>query len=236
LKLIWLKETTDYAIDPEQSVWAAMGTGTHYRLSIHRYTYNVLSEERLKDEQSKGIADVVEENEEKPGTFILTDYKTWGSFKVAKALGIITVDQPVGVYKNGKPKTKKVKLMDPNAVDLRETALQLNRYRIFFESYGFPISKMQVQAMPRDGGTYVATNRGIDKNLILIDVPWISNEDVMNYYEGLALEVGAAFKIGYARMCDAWEAWDGRRCQGWCEVADACKKLAMENKERWPVK
>ena len=46
---------------------------------------------------------------------------------------------------------------------VREVELQLNRYRIFFEEQGFPVSRIQIQAIPRDGGTYIAKNRGIDK-------------------------------------------------------------------------
>ena len=28
------------------------------------------------------------------------------------------------------------------------------------------------------------------------------------------------------RMCDAKEAWDGRRCERFCEVNEACAKMA----------
>ena len=63
-RLIYLKATTDYAIAPSSRVWAALGTSTHEKLGIHRFTHNVLSEEKLSDNQMQGIADVLEEDED----------------------------------------------------------------------------------------------------------------------------------------------------------------------------
>ena len=59
---MYLMGTRPYTVDPNDMVWAAIGTSTHDRLSIHRYTYDVIAEEPLSDEKMKGIPDVLEED------------------------------------------------------------------------------------------------------------------------------------------------------------------------------
>ena len=234
---IFLKATTDYIVDPADRVWASIGTGTHGKLSIHEYTNNVLSEEVLSDELMQGISDVLEQDEDGSG-FILYDYKTWGSFKVAKAIGLYIekTEKPIldaegnpvllkSGENKGKPKTvteKKI-IIDPEKADLRGEELQLNRYRIFFEKKGFPISKMIIQAIPRDGNTYIAENRGIDKTIYLVPIKRLPDEDVLNYYKQLSDRVNAAIRTGITpEMCNSWETWEGRRCKGYCEVSEEC--------------
>jgi hypothetical protein len=116
----------------------------------------------------------------------------------------------------GKPKTRQKRIMktDPATIDLRAEELQLNRYRIFFEQYGFPVSRMQIQVVSRDGGTYIAKNRGIERNLYIIPIKRLLNKDVFDFYRELNDEVLAAFNDGYIRKCNAWECWDRRRCDG----------------------
>lgn len=235
-RCLYLKAVTDYAIDPNNRAFAAHGTGVHGKLSIHKFTYNVLSEEKLSSKEMEGIADILEEDEWKVGYYILSDYKTWGSFKVAKAQGIIKRDVKV-CDENGKPiryksgkrkgqiKTRKEIVLSPDKADIQETALQINRYRIFFEKAGFPISRMQVQMLIRDGGTQAAFSRGVNKNLGLIDIPRIPDDQVLDFYDILQKEVDEAFRLGWVRLCNDWESWDGRRCKGFCEVSEACKQM-----------
>ena len=238
-RYLYLKATRDYIIDPNDRVWAALGTGTHGKLSIHKYTGNVLSEEPLSDEAMKGIADVLEQDEQGNG-YILTDYKTFASFKLARALGITITHKEVAIIdehgepvyiksgpNKGKAKTTKESTLTqkPDAADMESEIFQLNRYRIFFESAGFPISRMQIQAIPRDGGTVVARNRGIMRNLYMIPVPRVSDGVILCYYTMLSKEVNEAFKTGYARLCYHGESWGGRRCKGFCEVAEHCKEM-----------
>lgn len=233
---IYLKQVTDYIVDPQDRAFAALGTGVHGKLSLHQYTHNVLSEEQLSDEQMRGISDVLEADEERPGFFILTDYKTWGSFKVGKAIGMVKREVPelsetgnpvfyVKGEKKGQPKMRSVYELDPGKIDMINEELQLNRYRIFFERQGFPISRMQIQCLTRDGGTYIATNRGIEKNVYLIPVKRWSDELVIAFYDQLQEEVKQAFETGDARRCNSWESWEGRRCDGYCEVKAACDAM-----------
>ncbi len=237
-RLIYLKATTDYAIKPDGRAFAALGTGVHGRLSLHSYTHNVLSEEKLSDDKIKGIADVLEQDEQDPDKYILTDYKTFGSFKVCKAIGMIKVakevldedGKPIR-YKSGKKKgeikTKNINEIHPDKIDIYETELQLNRYRMLFESYGFPISKIRVQAIIRDGGLYITQGRGIDTNLKLIPIKMLPDNEVLNYYDHLTEEVNEAhFEIDSIRKCNDWESWNGNRCnEKYCEVKQACDKM-----------
>jgi hypothetical protein len=93
-RMIWLKATIPYAIDPQSRVWSAFGIGTHEKLSMHRYVHNVLSEEKMSDSSMSGIADVLEEDEKQEG-YIQTDYKTFGSYKVAQCLGLKITYEPI---------------------------------------------------------------------------------------------------------------------------------------------
>jgi hypothetical protein len=233
---IYLKATTDYAISPNDRAFASHGTATHEKLSIHKYTSNVLSEEKISDEDMAGIADCLEVDENYNDSYILSDFKTWGSFKVAKSLGYRMDKKDVPIMEDGKPvllksgknkgqpKTKSVSkiIIDPNSIDMRSEELQLNRYRMFFEKYGFPISKIQIQAIVRDGGTYIAKNRGIEKNIYMIPVAKMDDRDVLDYYNMLGYEVELAFNTQCVRKCDAWESWDSRKCDGYCDVKKEC--------------
>lgn len=245
-RLLYLKATKDYSIDPNDRVWAAFGTSTHDKLGMHKHIHNVLSEERLSDEEMSGIPDALEQDESAKEQYTLTDHKVWGSFKVAKALGIKIVKEDVELKdedgnpillksgpNKGQPKTKKETTVWKIEPDLKSEELQINRYRIFYEKYGFPISRMQIQVVSRDGGTYIAKSRGIEKNLYIIPVRRLSDESVLLFYSCLSQEVHDAFETGYSRLCNDWECWDGRRCDGYCEVSEHCKQMSEEVGEKW---
>ena len=234
-RLIYLKQTHPYTIDPQKRVFAAMGVGLHGKLSLHKFTNNVLSEEELKDEDKKAIPDVLEEDESNEGLYILTDYKTSGSFAVMKMLGIFRVEEPVlgdkgektyfkSGEKKGQLKTHLVTKQDDAKKDIRGFALQLNRYRIFFEKQGFSISRMRIMALPRDGGTSAAKSRGIENNIYMIDIPKMSRIEVLDYYCNLEQEVKDAFQSSGGRICNSWERWDGNRCKK-CEVKEPCDEI-----------
>ena len=172
--------------------------------------------------------------------YVLTDYKTFGSYKVAKCLGIVKITKDVPVLdgegepillksgpNKGNPKTKQEHRFEiqSDKVDMLETEIQINRYRILFESSGFNISRMQIQACVRDGGTYIAKSRGIEKNMYLIPVKRLPDQYVLDYYKTLSKEIEQADETGYTRKCDSWESWDGRRCNGYCDVKQYCDEM-----------
>lgn len=237
--LTYLKGVTDYAVSPQDKAFASFGTATHGKLSIHKYTKDVLAEEEMSDEKMKGIADVVDECENGKEGFILYDYKTWGSYKLMKALGGYQVNEPVLddhgnqiIYKSGKKKgevkTHKVTYFDPERVlkndELFNEEMQLGRYGIFFTDKGFPVVELWIQGIPRDGGTYIADSRGITEKVYMIPLRMRSREEILSFYDNLQDEVDTAVATGQCRLCNARECWEGRRCEGYCEVAEACKQ------------
>ena len=176
-------------------------------------------------------------------SFVLTDYKTGASFKTAQWLGIGTKDVPTlkngeeqyygpKAQKAGQLKTHKEIFQDPTRIEIKAETLQINRYRIFFEYYNFPISQMRIQTMPRDGGTYIAKQRGIMENLYLIPISRLPDSEVLEYYAQLQKEVDEAFRTGWARKCDSWESWGFRRCEGYCEISGPCKAMDQEFQKR----
>ena len=108
---------------------------------------------------------------------------------------------------------------------MRGTELQINRYRILIESYGFPVSRLQVYAIVRDGGTFLARKRGIDNLTYLIPVRKLPDDEVLDYYFDLQQSVEKAFETGYAPKCDPWETWDGNRCDNYCPVREWCDEM-----------
>jgi hypothetical protein len=235
-RLIYLRAITDYAIDPMDRTWSILGIAVHEKLSALRYVTNVLSEEKLSNEQMEGTADLLEIDEENQRFHLLTDYKTYGSYKVAKCLGLKQEQKPLlnedgspillkSGKNKGKPKTESVTKCDPEKADLKFEILQVNRYRIFFENSGFPISRMRLQVMVRDGGLYVAKGRGITQNLYLIPIPRMDDVEVLYFYDELQRSVDEAFANDWAPRCTAEENWDGRRCDGFCEVSEACRLM-----------
>lgn len=235
---IILKEAVDYAVNPYSQSWAALGTGVHGKLSVHHLVKGFVSEQGFSDDVIKAIPDLLEPDEYNIGFYVLFDYKTWGSFKVTKALGIVDdLERPklnkrnepmyyTSGYKKGKPKYHSK--MDPEAVDIYDTELQINRYRIVVEENGFPISRMQVQAIVRDGNTYMATSREVHDPVYLIDIKRLPDEEVLGFYKRLSDEVEKGFKDGWARKCDKFESWNGRRCatdQDYCPVIKECKEM-----------
>ncbi|GAH73972.1 unnamed protein product, partial [marine sediment metagenome] len=123
------------------------------------------------------------------------------------------------------PKMINVFEADPAKADMQDWILQLNRYRLFLEDDGFTVKEMKIQATVRDGGIQAATQRGLDRNIYLIPVPRMQDEDVKNYFETKAAALHEALHTGYAPKCNDEETWSGRRCAGWCDVADVCKGM-----------
>lgn len=238
-RMIYLKAIHEYAIAPYAMTWAVLGTAVHGLLAKHGITNNTLEEQFLQAADIEGTADLLEIDEMFPESYVLTDYKTFGSYKVAKCLGLEAHNEAIidnrgnpvllkSGKNKGKPKTKKV-FTPTGKPDLANEMLQLNQYRILFELAGFPISRMQLQVIVRDGGLYIAKSRGVFENLYIIPILRMKDSDVVCFYANLQKQVDEAFKIGWAPRCSGTESWDGRRCDGYCEIRKYCKIMdAME--------
>ena len=241
----YLTIVEDFAINPHDRAFSLTGTMHHARLEAvaKRYDFNELSEEFL-DGEVTGVIDRLVPDRDKGSSYELWDYKNIGSYKIAKAMGIVAVgmkDDPSGeVYKTtskygAKGTVKQIKVFgeDEAQADMWDYELPLNHYRIKMEELGFPVSKMIMQAMARDFGLAVAKSRGITSQFYLMPVKRMDDKDVIVYFTQKAnalLHYLDAVEL--PPMCSERERWDGRKCQGYCDVVQFCPEgLAIKKGE-----
>ena len=245
-RLAYLQITQDYAINPFGRAFALLGTRHHMKLDKVAQKLNALSEEKLQDEETTGILDLLVPDETiTHEAYELWDYKTAGSFKVAKALGLVSKKIPApngecyktsGKWgKTGDPKLVTIWEADPAKVDIWEWEYQSNNYRLKIEGCGFPVSRMFNQITVRDGGTIVASNRGIAENIYKIPIRRLDDNLVRGYFKVKRLALLNALACEeLPQPCSKAESWGGRRCQGFCDVQEFCDigiKLATNREE-----
>ncbi|KKN74236.1 hypothetical protein LCGC14_0393220 [marine sediment metagenome] len=235
----FLKLTQPYVADPDKRAFMVQGSLHHESMEEMAKELGLPSEVALS--LDRDIFDLLEPDE--AGGWTLSDYKLWGSYRVAKALGIVVtgkVPDPTGaVYKSsskwGKAGTPKMILtfkQSPKDADNWETDLQLNRYRVMLEERGIKVNRMQVQVTVRDGGLAIAVGRGLDRNTYKITIPELDNELVLSYFQDKADALEKALADGkWDRPCNEKECWDGVRCRDYCELARNCIKGLLYQKE-----
>lgn len=168
-------------------------------------------------------------------SWCIIEYKLWGSYKVAKALGITQTgkqpDPSGAVYKNtgkhgkaGSPKMIPIFSQIEASADNWEAELQLNRYRIMLEGLGIMIHRLQLQVTVRDGGLAIAESRGLFRNTYRIPVRILDNRDVKSYFDYKTHNLLDALKNGWTEPCNQRECWDNIRCKEYCDVWAYCPK------------
>lgn len=206
-RMEYLKIKKTYAINPFDMAFALLGTRHHKLLEIVAKKIEGLVAEKKLSGEVTGILDLLEPingGEE----YRLIDYKTYGSYAVAKLLS------------------------DTNGQHERQTlALQMNNYRIMAQGAGFNVKELKCQFTVRDGGTQSAYRNGIEYNLKMIEVPIMDDDDVTDYF----ISKAKALKDALANnelppICDYAERWQGRRCKGYCDVSQFCPEGAKVNK------
>ncbi len=151
-------------------------------------------------------------------------------------------------FQKGDPRMETYHEVDQTKRDVRDWDLQLNHYRIRAEAElvvnGEPvrISRMRIFVPVRDGGTHTARSMGIDKKTYSLWIPIMDNAEVMEYFErkrklllkameGYHMSIDAghdhekALKDNAPPPCSKEEAWDGRRCSRYCDLAETCAKI-----------
>ncbi len=229
--LTFLKLTQDYFVDPDSRAFMLQGTKHHKALEEVAKELGLLAEIPLSGDRD--IFDLIEVED---GKLILTDLKLWGSFRVAKALGIEEIGKQVDpsgeVYKTtskygkeGSPKMIPVFKQNPDKAENWEAELQLNRYRVKLEDLGLKIDKMQLQITVRDGGLYIAHQRGIFRNTYILPIKFLEDSFVKDYFEYKSECLRQALEQGYWESpCTPQESWGGNRCKDYCDVAKFCSK------------
>lgn len=206
-RMEYLKINNDYSLDPRSMAFALLGTRHHYRLEQVAKTIEGLQPEMRVEAENTGILDLLEPIN---GAYRLIDYKTWGSYQVAKHLRQDNLHE----------------------YDRMQLALQLNDYRIMARKYGFNVTEIWVQVTVRDGGTFTARNNGVEDKMLFLPVEILEDSFVSDYFTAKhnALTIAlAANKL--PALCDYEERWAGRRCKiEFCNVAEFCPEGRKVNR------
>ena len=80
--MTFLKITQPYVIDPDDMAFAIHGTKSHSQLEEKAKELGLPSE-LSTTQDGRNVIDLIEHED---GIMTLTDYKTWGSYRVAKSL------------------------------------------------------------------------------------------------------------------------------------------------------
>lgn len=228
--LEFLKLTQPYYVDPDSRTFMVAGSWHHKNLEEAGQELGLATEVALSIDRD--IFDLLEIED---GGLVLTDYKLWGSFRVAKSLGVVEdgkMPDPSGaVYKStgkwgkaGSPKMVAKFRLDPGKADNWEAVLQLNRYRVKLADLGIMVHRMQLQVTVRDGGLYIAKNRGVYRNTYRIPVEQVDDIMILVYFANKESSLLKALKHGWEEPCNDQECWEGVRCGRYCDVAEFCPK------------
>lgn len=195
---MWLKITKSYYVNPDDKTFLMLGTGVHAVLE-KLASGDHLSEERLFDNICSGQFDFYDGESQ-----TLYDYKTWGSYKIKD-------------------------LNDPaKRASLLETSIQLSYYRDILKGHlpeGYDIKQIAVQVIARDSGTWISLSRGIMEKSPLIILHGVSPHWVQRYLKRKRELLFKALEDNYAPRCRKTETWHGRKCNGYCEVAEICSSI-----------
>lgn len=224
----YLKKTTDYAISPQDHVFAMHGSAVH-SICERSSSGNVITELRLANDiytgQIDSYGDVLGN-----GRKTLLDYKVTSSYKAMLALGYYREDVPTGdVYKSGlkkgQPKMKKVWRTD-GVKKLYEWAVQVNAYRLLLEEHNFPVDDMYIQVYVRDYSLRMASERNITQPMYLLHINRISDQWLYRYFSAKKALLDAALKSNTVPgFCSSRESWNGRKCAEYCDVYHECRQF-----------
>lgn len=227
----YLRLNHDYAINPRSDrAFALLGTAHHKLLEGRAQELGLPSEISLTGD-GRNVFDLLEREGD---AYVLTDYKTWGAFKVAKTFGIVVVNEYKETYKDkaGRERTRTIKERAeiPERGDWFDVSMQLGRYAYTVaEKANIPIARIQVQVTVRDGGLKSAQYYGVTDNMYMREVPMPPKQEVDDYFTWKQERLQAALGgVDEPDMCTEDECWDGIRCARFCEVATFCPKGRQE--------
>jgi len=217
----------DFYVDPQKLMYSIHGRMVHFWNEHYGKLMGFPVEITHPDNKITGILDLLiptgKENE-----FDLVDYKTWGSYTAAKALGYFTVDVATGGYyksgaKKGLLRTKKEVQQSDDEIDWSGADLQLNQYRLYCEEKGMTIRDLKVEVKVRDGGIMAASRRGVKNNIYYLDVPRLPDDEVKDHFDSQYGKLMAAVKSAtIPEVCTEEERWDDNKCKKYCDVAEFC--------------
>jgi len=231
-KQAMLEILRNYYVKPKSSAFALLGTKYHKTLEDHSF----IMEKEFKNKRMTGVADYYDPDEE-----TLWDFKTTGSYKIRKSLGLTArkIKDPSGErykrsgkgYKAGDVKMINEWYVNPKAKDSRDWDLQLNRYAVWFEEAEFSVKKIKIEATVRDGGLKAAITNGIEESMYVVELQKLDKEYVMHYFDLKTKALRSALTISWSPKCNEKETWGGIRCERFCPVKEFCDQ--MKEKEKY---
>lgn len=214
----YLEIVNDYSIDPQKSIASMIGTNSH-SLMEGNVPNGYLSEVRLEDDITSGQFDAYDM---KNNTLI--DFKFFGAYRIAKALGKRMKWVANGVYQRGinKGKTKWVQMfIDGGIRDVLEISMQLSYYKKLLKEHGLKVDKIMVQMLLRGGLDKTAKSYGLDRMSYPIELHGVSERWIVRY-----------MRAKYNRLMQALETnvlppvckkrWNDLRCKDYCGVNEFC--------------
>ena len=229
----YLAIVNDYLIDPMATVASMIGTNSHKAFEESQPN-NWLAEVRLEDDITSGQFDAYDTT-----TRTLWDWKFFGAFRIAKALGY-TPRWTKKIITRGKNKgqEKWEQVFESGGVrDIREIAIQLNYYRYLMEKQGLEVKAIKVNMFLRGGLDATAKRYGLTQQGYVVPINFISKQWVRRYmvmkYDALmrALEeherenVAIPSSLSFCNKRDRWDnskTYPDRKCRDWCNVHEFC--------------
>jgi len=208
-RIAYLREISAIYIKPEGAIKAFYGTAMH-EMNSNEKSGLFAMEQTVSNDWVSGTIDLVDEG-------ILWDYKVWGSYRVARALGMRSVKVPSP--KTGKPINSYVPGGEP---ELDEETLQLNMYRILAKGKLPDVDLMKLFVIVKDAELRIAYSRGITRPWYDIIIQPMEDATVLNYFAEKADKLSLAITSGeIPPLCTVEERWGGNRCK-YCDVVEFC--------------
>ncbi len=248
----FLMITTDYAESPDEQAFRTHGSITHAKLEQFAGADEIV-EQKFSGYDITGIVDYIEEVDGKfyltdyktSGAYKIKKAK--GFVKKTRP-AVDDQGYPILYKKSGKgfkagdQKTDTYSVIDLAARDCKDWDDQLNFYRIIAEqALEIEIESMRIFAIVRDGGIRASLDSGVDRKTYMIEIPKIADEVVLEQFggkrdalvshmTGYDISIASGSTVDSSAIdnippaCTPAECWDGRMCEKYCPVADACRK------------
>lgn len=225
----YLEIIHDYTINPQNAIASMIGTNSH-SLMEGNVPNGFLSEVRLEDDITSGQFDAYDMKNK-----TLIDFKFFGAYRIAMALGKRPRWVNKGVYVRGvnKGKTKWEQVFSDGGVrDVLEISKQLSYYKYLMKQHGLEVKDIKVQMLVRGGLDKTAKSYGLDRMSYVVRLNGISEHWIRLY-----------MKTKYDRLMQALETntlppvcktrWNDLKCKEYCGVNEFCpyyKEKYMEKK------
>ncbi len=214
----FLEITKPTSIKPTNQIASMIGTNFHGILE-NNVPNGWLSEVRLEDDICSGQFDAVDLINAD-----LIDYKCFGAFRVARALGMYDKWEFAGVYKTGEKKGqnkyKKVWAKD-GPRDVLKIAIQLSKYYYLLKNHGITCKSIHCWMFVKEGLNAVAKSYGLTEPAYRIPINLLPEYQVDRYLRHKKRVIEEAINTNVMPpVCK--DRWNDKFCKEYCGVKEHC--------------